>query len=77
MVLERLVDFLEGAQELKETVTSAMLYPLLLSGFCVLIIVIFLTVIIPMFSAMFEDVGEKVPASAQFLLGLSASIKGY
>ena len=77
MVLERLVDFLEGSQELKETITSAMLYPLLLSGFCVLIIVLFLTVIIPMFSAMFEDVGEKVPASAQLLLGLSASIKGY
>ncbi len=77
MILERLVDFLEGSQELKETVTSAMLYPILLSGFCVLIVVLFLTVIIPMFSAMFEDAGDKVPASAQFLLGLSAAIKGY
>jgi general secretion pathway protein F len=77
MILERLVDFLEGSQDLKETVTSAMLYPILLSGFCVLIVVLFLTVIIPMFSAMFEDAGDKVPASAQFLLGLSAAIKGY
>ena len=77
MILERLVDFLEGSQDLKETVTSAMLYPILLSGFCVLIVVLFLTIIIPMFSAMFEDAGDKVPASAQFLLGLSAAIKGY
>lgn len=77
LILERLVDFLEGSQELKETITSAMTYPLLLTGFCVVIIVIFLTVIIPMFSGMFEDAGEKIPPSAQFLLGLSASIKGY
>jgi len=77
LILERLVGFLEGSQELKDTVTSAMIYPSLLSGFCVLIIVIFLTVIIPMFSAMFEDAGEKIPASAQFLLGVSASIKGF
>jgi len=77
LILERLVDFLEGSQELKDTVTSAMIYPMLLSGFCVVIIVIFLIVIIPMFSAMFEDAGEKIPGSAQFLLGLSAYIKGY
>ena len=77
LILERLVSFLEESQELKETVTSAMIYPALLTGFCVVIIVVFLTVIIPMFSTMFEDAGENVPASAQFLMGVSAFMKGY
>jgi len=77
LILERLVNFLEESQELKDTVTSAMIYPLLLSGFCVLIIVIFLTVIIPMFSVMFEDAGGRIPPSAQILMGVSESIKGY
>jgi general secretion pathway protein F len=77
LILERLVSFLEESQELKETVTSAMIYPALLTGFCVVIVVVFLTVIIPMFSTMFEDAGENVPASAQFLMGVSAFMKGY
>ena len=77
LILERLVSFLEESQELKETVTSAMIYPSLLTGFCVVIIVVFLTVIIPMFSTMFEDAGENVPPSAQFLMGISAFMKGY
>ena len=77
MVLERLVDFLESSQELKDYITSAMIYPMLLTGVCGLTIIILLTFVIPKFSTMFDDVGGGIPASAQFLLGMSEVVKGY
>lgn len=77
MILERLVDFLESSQELKEYIASATLYPILLTGVCGITIVILLTFVIPKFSAMFEDVGGSIPASAQLLLGMSEFVKGY
>jgi len=77
LILERLVDFLESSQELKEYITSSMIYPMLLTGVCGLTIVLLLTFIIPKFSAMFEDVGKGVPASAQLLMGASEAIKSY
>jgi len=77
LILERLVDFLESSQELKDYITSSMLYPILLTGVCGLTIVLLLTFVIPKFSAMFEDVGGGIPVSAQFLLGMSEALKGY
>ncbi len=77
MVLERLVDFLESSQELKDYITSAMIYPMLLTGVCGLTIIILLTFVIPKFSTMFDDAGGGIPASAQFLLGMSEVVKGY
>jgi general secretion pathway protein F len=77
LVLERLEDFLESSQELKDYITSSMLYPLLLTGVCGLTIVLLLTFVIPKFSAMFEDVGGGIPASAQLLLSASEFMKSY
>ena len=77
MVLERLVDFLESSQELKDYITSAMIYPMLLTGVCGLTIIILLAFVIPKFSTMFDDAGGGIPASAQFLLGMSEVVKGY
>ena len=77
LVLERLVDFLESSQELKEYITSSMIYPILLTFVCGITIVLLLTFVIPKFSAMFEDVGGTVPASAQLLLGASEFMKSY
>ncbi len=77
LILERLVDFLESSQELRDYITSSMLYPILLTCVCGMTIVLLLTFVIPKFSAMFEDVGGTVPASAQFLLGASDFMKSY
>jgi general secretion pathway protein F len=77
LILERLVSFMESSQELKEYVTSSMIYPILITSVCGIAIVVLLTFVIPKFSAMFSDVGKEVPASAQFLLNVSAFIKGY
>ena len=54
-----------------------MLYPLLLTGVCGITIVLLLAFVIPKFSAMFEDVGGGVPASAQLLLSASEVMKSY
>jgi general secretion pathway protein F len=76
-VLARLAEFLESAQELKENIISALIYPIILtlvSGAAVAIILIF---VIPKFKLIFMDMGQTLPVLTQFVLGFSQGIIDY
>lgn len=76
-VLERLSIFLQSSQELKEYITSALVYPLFLVGVGGLSIIVLMTFVIPKFSIIFADMGQAVPASTRFLLAISALLRAY
>ena len=76
-VLSRLGEFLESAQELKDYIKSAMVYPIFLVGVGGLSIIILLTFVIPKFSIIFSDMGQAIPLSTQFLLGVSHLLQSY
>ena len=76
-VLSRLGEFLESAQELKDYIKSAMVYPLFLVGVGGVSIIILLTFVIPKFSIIFSDMGQAIPLSTQFLLGVSELLQSY
>ena len=76
-VLSRLGDFLESAQELKDYIKSAMVYPLFLVSVGGLSIIVLLTFVIPKFSVIFSDMGQAIPLSTQFLLGVSRLLQSY
>jgi general secretion pathway protein F len=76
-VLARLAEFLESAQELRESITTALIYPILLtivSGVAVTILLVF---VIPKFKVIFMDMGQSLPLLTQFLLGFSQMIIDY
>jgi len=76
-VLSRLGEFLESAQELKDYIKSAMVYPIFLVSVGGLSIIILLTFVIPKFSIIFSDMGQTLPLSTRFLLGVSHLLQSY
>lgn len=76
-VLERLGVFLEGAQELRDYVKSALIYPVFLVFVGGISIIILMTFVIPKFSIIFEDMGHAIPLSTRILLGISDGLRSY
>lgn len=77
LILARLAEFLETSQELKEYITSAMVYPLLLILVGGSAIAILLTFVIPKFAAIFSDMGQSLPLPTKVLLTISEGIRDY
>ncbi len=74
-VLARLADVLQNEIKLQSTVRSAMTYPIVLLGVCLVVIVALLLFVLPNFEKVFIDLGVKLPASTQFLLQFSAELQ--
>lgn len=71
MVLEKLLEFLEASEELKNHIFSAMIYPVILVITGILSIIVMVTVVLPKFTQIFADLGTQLPASTQLLVGFS------
>jgi general secretion pathway protein F len=67
-VLDRLGDFLERSQSTREHITSALIYPAVVAGTCCLSIAMLFLFVVPRFRPLFEQGGDTLPASAQYLL---------
>lgn len=77
VVLERLSDFLEKTQNLKNNIQSALVYPVLLTlvgGSAVLVLMVF---VIPKFAQIFSDIGHTIPTPAAVLMAFSSFIAHY
>jgi general secretion pathway protein F len=68
VVLDRLAEFLERSQTTREHIKSALIYPTVVAGTCCLSIGMLFLFVIPRFRPLFEQGGDTLPASAQFLL---------
>lgn len=75
--LQRLANYLERAAELRETVKSALVYPAVLITVAALSVVVLLTVVLPEFSQLFEDMGATLPLATQIVMALGEFLKGY
>lgn len=76
-VLERLGLFLEGAQDLRDFVRSAMVYPMFLVAVGGLSIIVLMTYVVPKFSVIFADMGDAIPFTTRLLLGLSDFLRSW
>jgi type II secretion system protein F len=77
VVFERLTDFLERSQNLKSTVTNAIIYPVLLIIVMGLVVAGLIIFIIPRFVDIFDTLGQDLPASTSLLLYVSNVLTGY
>jgi len=76
-VLKRLAEHMERTKELKETVTSALFYPVLLmlvAGLSVGVLVVF---VVPTFKQIFDQSGKALPFMTQIVMWVSAFLRGY
>ncbi len=77
VVLNRLAEFMEKAEKIKNKVKGAMIYPTVVLLAAVGILVFLLTSVIPKFQEIFKDLlGEgQLPAITEFVLGASELVK--
>jgi len=76
-VLERLGSFLETGQELKEFISSALVYPVFLLVAGGISVAILMGYVIPKFSMIFEGMGAALPLPTKILLFISNGVKYY
>lgn len=76
-ILQRLVEYLESSEELRNYFTSALIYPAILTVVGGASIIIMVTFVIPKFAAIFENAGAPVPFPMQVMLLASAVLTGY
>ncbi len=74
--LLRVAEQLEAEDSLRRQVKTAMIYPGVIMSFAFLVLVALLTFIVPVFVAMFEDLGGELPLITKFTVALSAFVKG-
>lgn len=74
-VLERLSEYLERSRELRSTVTTALIYPIILVTIAVLSLMMLLTFVVPQFQEMFESAGQELPIPTQMVVALSKSLQ--
>jgi general secretion pathway protein F len=76
-VLQRLTEYLERANELRDEVRSAMVYPFILLFTAFVSVTVLLTYVLPKFGAIFAQAGQSLPFSARMLLGVSDAMRSY
>lgn len=78
-VLNRLAEFMEKAEKIKNKVKGAMTYPIVVLCAALGIVVFLMLAVIPKFQQIFDDLmgGEGMPALTQFVIGLSEWVQAY
>lgn len=77
MVLDRLADFVESRQVLKQRVSIALIYPVILSVVSILIVVGLLTYVVPKVVVVFENSGQTLPVLTRILIIIGEFLQQY
>lgn len=77
VVLRRLADYLDKSKELKDTVSTAMIYPIILIVMALGSVFLLLTFVVPQFTEMFESAGKELPMSTQIVVGAANWLQNY
>lgn len=76
-ILERLADYTENRQMLKQQVSQAFIYPAVVSIFAFLIIVVLMTYVVPKVSRVFTATGQELPLPTQIMISISQHLSNY
>src|ERR1700745_1873869 len=70
-ILERLADYTEGREQIRQKILAAMLYPIVLSVMCFAIVTGLMVYVVPKVVAVFESAKGKLPLITQILIATS------
>ena len=76
-VLERLADYTESREQMRQKVMGAMLYPIVLTIMCFAIVSILLTYVVPKVLEVFEANRAKLPFATEALVAVSDFLRHY
>ena len=69
--LMRVADQLEKDDALRRQIKAAMVYPAMIGGFALLVLVALITFLVPVFEQVFKDFGGELPLITKFTVSLS------
>lgn len=72
----RLADLLENEVARRGQITSALVYPAVLTGTAIFVVVFLLTFVVPRLSGVFTGLGDNLPAPTKVLLAMTGFITG-
>ncbi len=75
LVLGRLSEFSRQQRELRDSVVSALIYPIILLFIAVIIVAVMMLLVIPRFTTMFLEAGIDLPPSTRILIAAVAYVK--
>lgn len=75
--LERMVEYLERSQELRDKLVSALIYPAILLGVAGLSVIILLAYVVPQFRPIFDEMGSALPLATYITLAISDFLGSY
>lgn len=77
IMLRRLSEYIEKVVRLRSKVRQAMIYPVAIVVFAVLVAIFLLWKVIPVFASIFTELGAQLPALTAFIVGLSQFVQKY
>jgi len=76
-VLERLADYTESREEMRQKVLGAMLYPIVLTVMCFMIVSGLLAYVVPKVVAVFQSTHAQLPIATRVLIAVSGLLRTY
>jgi len=76
-VLEKLADYAEARDALKQKILAALAYPLLLTLVAVAVVTGLLTWVVPQIVGVFQNLHQALPLATRALIALSAFLRGW
>ena len=76
-VLERLADYTEGRQQLRQRISHALIYPVILVTLALMIVSALLVYVVPKVVGVFENTGQELPALTRALIASSDFLRDY
>ncbi|MBX7246611.1 MAG: type II secretion system F family protein [Candidatus Sumerlaeaceae bacterium] len=74
-ILDQVAIYMEKAASIRRKVKSAIMYPLCVSIFAVLIMILIMTKVVPVFEEIFKGLDEELPLLTQIVIGISRFIR--
>jgi len=75
--LDRLADYMERSKDLKDSVVSAMVYPIMLMVLAGGSLVLLLVYVIPQFTPIFEELGGDLPLITKIVLAFGGILQNF
>ena len=77
VVFERLAEYTEFRQAMRQKIMLALLYPVILTSVAVLVVAALLVYVVPQVVTVFENIGQQLPVLTRALIALSGFLKSY
>jgi type IV pilus assembly protein PilC len=77
MMLQRVSDYMVQERDTVKRIKGAMIYPICMLSFCVIVVVALLVFVLPKFEKIYSSKGAALPLPTQMLLALSNGIRDH